>query len=471
MTAERENKMYRSALTTASVFVLTLMLLSTSHAEVKWESVTMAPVSVAESELYHPAKGGKVFSDREFVWSQVPKGLKSAWRTKYEGLDPVTVDVKGPGRVLALLWVWDFGFLRDGPRPAKQLNGWQLVDAEAARAEIYPYALRLYSRPIAPGSNTIHLKEYFGQWIILGVEEGQPTDEALATTPAVEVSGGKMRHNIFDPGKQATVRVKTTDANADQTVVWELFNDGEKLSSGEASAADAAKGIPLTVPEHPNRYWLQVGLKGHGGRRVVPLTTALPAIEEYASIEKRFPLFMWVHADSMPQVDIRPTVNYLVDLDIIDQVELGATVFDVGEKFPIVKAMNGMRRAAAHNTKYAVREVAKSNVEVAARMVVDDIRKHGPYGKEVIGIYAADEPPHERPELFTQVEKLWEKEGAEVTEGNRPPPPLLYCLIGYGADYVPEFWIKAKAKVRMSREYPILNRGRHGEPCRRLPIS
>lgn len=57
----------------------------------------------------------------------------------------------GPARVLALLWVWDFGFVADGPQKAGNINGWELLDPQAAQVGDYPWPLGLYAGAVPAG--------------------------------------------------------------------------------------------------------------------------------------------------------------------------------------------------------------------------------------------------------------------------------------------------------------------------------
>ena len=426
--------------------------------------------------------GERVFADRPFVWQQLNTGLEHRTALRHELADnePATVGVKEPGRLLALLWVWDFGFVNDGPQPAENINGWQLVDGNAAAARGHPRPLGLYASQMRAG-DTVDLKAYFGRWIIVGFERDGPEASTTAGMPALTLADARTRHNIVDPGRNVTLQAapeaELTGAHgspvADRALyVCELYDEGERLLAVEHSGQALRDGIESTqakrrdsqfvfefaAPERPGRYWLQVGRKADSRRTVLPLTVALPPIENYASLENMFSVSSWVRGgDPDP---ICPDLSVWRELDVIDQLELGINTFFVGHDAPLVNALNGRKIGSAGNTKYAL-STGADDPAGSAGTIMWLLGQNAPFGPEVLGIYVADEPLKDH-ELFQNIETLYRKDGKQIIKGDRPLPHLLYCMISYGDSTLPDFWKKSESTARMARMYPILGRGRSG---------
>ena len=226
-------------------------------------------LSAPGGEVYLAAAGEKVFSDREFTWNRLPSAVtnRPAVRHALAGLEPLEVTFTGPGRVLALLWVWDFGFVDDGPAGASNVDGWQLVDARAAEVRGFPRPLGLYARAIPPGGAKLNLKAYFAQWVLVGFEPGRAAPATGDLPLALEIVGAKTAHNIVPLGAKAVVRADGAKSMDDSArVVVELFDRGKRLVRVTARAADiAGRGVGVNLPDRPGRCWLQVGRQGSRG--------------------------------------------------------------------------------------------------------------------------------------------------------------------------------------------------------------
>ena len=473
----------RIKLVAVAVFILSVVWPGSGRAvtdlPLNMEAVGMSGVKVKQSQTYALQPGEKIFDDRQFVWEEVSRSFKgrSAIRHKLNGLEPLTVEVKGPGRLLALLWVWDFGFIGDGPQPAKNINGWELVDANAAEARGYPRMLGLYAKQMCAGDTTVNLKSYFGQWIVVGFEPADSVGHWRAlNAPALTLADARTRHNIVDPEQKVTLQ-SAPDAQLDDpdaaprgvrgqgspvaeraVYVCELYDEGERLLAVEHSGQALRDGIEFTAPKRPGRYWLQVGRKAASDRTVLPLTVALPPIEKYASLENTFSVSSWVRGGE--EKPICPDMSVWGELDVLDQLELGINTFFVGHDAPLVNALNGRKIGSAGNTKYALSKGAEDPAGCAGT-VMWLLGQNAPYGPEVLGIYVADEPLN-NDELFQNIEALYRKDGKRIVKGDRPLPHLLYCMISYGNSTLPDFWKKSESTARMARMYPILGRGRSG---------
>jgi len=416
-------------------------------------------VRVKRSMLYRLQRGEPVFADREFVFSQIAAKLEgqTAVRNELAGLEPLEVAVKGPGRLLALLWVWDFGFMSDGPPQASNINGWRLLDPQAARVEGYPQPLGLYARQIPAEETAVNLKEYFGQWIIVEFVRGTGESQDKDGPMALMLPGAKTRHNILDPGREATLRAAPDSRLHDaDRVTCELFDEGECVSRfGGSGQALKDQGINFTLPERPGRYWLQIEVPGSSTKTVLPLTVALPPIENYAAMEGFFPVNTWVTISGTPEQPFSPHEKLTGELATIDQVELGVNTFWAGIDAPFIEALNGRKIVSARST-YINRTIAAEDPKRAAGMMLSELRALLPYPPDVLAISIADEPLMARAGYFKLVEEGYRNEASTIAKSSgRPAPPLLYCLDGQPADECNSFWAVAGSAIRQSRIYPI----------------
>ncbi|MCK4323843.1 MAG: hypothetical protein KAW89_04885 [Armatimonadetes bacterium] len=443
-----------------TIVVLVASVLSQPCAQqVNAQDLRMAGVRVKRSMLYTLQPGQPVFADREFAWQEISAELERhlAVRNQLEGFEPLEVAVKGPGRLLALLWVWDFGFVGDGPPEASNINGWQLLDTQAAHVEGYPWPLGLYARQMPAGRATVDLKDYMGQWIIVGFERELPAVRDAGRTLALALTGAKTRHNILNPDREATLQCAPGEEVDDRAgVICELFDEGKRLARFEGTGHVLNnEGINFALPDRPGRYWLQVGIKGTCAKTVLPLTIALPPIQDYASMEGFFPVGAWVAISGTLEESFSPDGKLTGELTTIDQVELGVNTFWAAKDAPFIEALNGRKILSARST-YINRTVAAEDPERAAGMMLFELRALLPHEPDVLAISSADEPLMARAEYFRLVEEGYRNEAPSVAErSGRPAPPLLYCLDGQPAGECNSFWAAAGSTIRQSRIYPI----------------
>jgi len=344
---------HRQVVLVTIVVLVALALSQPCAQQVNAQDLRMPGLRVKRSMLYPLQPGQPVFADREFVWQEISAELERhlAVCNQLEGLEPLEVAVKGPGRLLALLWVWDFGFMGDGPPEASNINGWQLLDPQAAHVEGYPWPLGLYARQMPAGRVTVDLKDYMGQWIIVGFERELPAVQDAGRTLALALAGAKTGHNILNPDPEATLQRAPGEKVDDSAgVICELFDEGKRLARFEGTGhALSNEGINFALPERPGRYWLQVSIKGTSTKTVLPLTVALPPIQDYASMEGFFPVGAWVAISGTPEGSFSPDGKLTGELTTIDQVELGVNTFWAAKDAPFIEALNGRKILSARS--------------------------------------------------------------------------------------------------------------------------
>ena len=243
----------------------------------------------------------------------------------------------------------------------------------------------------------------------------------------------------------------------------ELFDEGQRVATFDVSGSELKNaGIRFITASLRGHYGLQVGVKESSETTVLPLIVALPPIEGWVSMWNVFPVDAWVRSGPMPQrrFSSKGTAG---DLEDIDRLELGVNTWGPSHNEPLIEAFNALRTEHLGNTKIITREQAPRDPEGAADSFMHRLDKKQLYAPNVVSIYVADEPPDESVEMFRMLEDRYAKEAPNFIDGDRPPPLLADCLVGYGEDRVPKYWKDAKSGLRMSREYCKLGLGKHGE--------
>ena len=393
----------------------------------------MSGLRIEGAELYRLAPREAVFDAHEFVWARVPRGegVGVAVRAALNHAETLTVHADRPGRLLAVLWRWDFGFLEHMPEGAHvNLHGWQRIDPDGGTIEDAPPPLSpsaLYSRPLAAGNHEVDLLEYFGQWIIVGYQPDDGVELRPGAPRQVALVGSTTRHNIVDPG--GPVRIESPAP----VVGTRLFHHGRLLRE--------AAGGRCAAPTAPGRYCLQIDFEG--GARHVPLTVGHGVSDEPGWPGGFFPIDFY---GGMGYLLPAPNPALAADLEILAQFELGANTFKQGaEMSELIRAL-GCRRVveARGTTAHPIRwwEDEGAAIRQLAREGARYDREASP---EVLGFYITDEPAPDRAKRVAGME-----EGLRGTGSTRK---LLYCMCASPA--TPRFWEEAQSSVRMFRTYPI----------------
>ncbi len=430
MTSEMRQHCARASIRAIGLIAGIVLCVDASVANTDAHATTGFKVDGAES---YPLRAGEpLFIDEAFVWEQVPGDFadRTAWRVKLNRAEPVIVYAEGSGHLYAVLWKWDFGFFKHAPEHLiKNLNGWQLVDAEAATVEgaPKPYSpMALYRRPLGAGQHDLDLLAYFGQWMIVGFQKHEGSaNPRSGDVPSFELVGARTRHHVYHPGEEVQIRSNET------VVSVRLYRHGQEVFAGT--------GDRLRAPTVPSRYCLQIAFES--GFRAVPLVVGFGPATEPGWPRDFFPIHFY---DGWGYRGVFiPNEEAAAELEKIDQFEQGANTFFTGATHDLVDALGGRRILYVRGkTKHAVRNV--DDDAAAAKMFLYEINRHRPFEPNVLGFYIVDEPP---PALMGRVKSL--ESAFQKTDQERH---LVYCLLGNEA---PRFWKTAGSTVRMTRAYPI----------------
>ena len=390
---------------------------------------TIPGLRVENAELYRLAPLEHLFSPDRFQWRRVPQapGCGVAVRTELNREEPLVVEAERPGYLYAILWLWDFGLFQHGPADLTEVNGWELVESHAPKAEApEPFAsVRLYRKGVSAGRHELTLTEYFGQWVVVGFNAAEGASGA-GDLPRVELTGARTQHNVYDPGTAVVVKA------AQPTVDLTLYHKGELV--------DQVKAASLSAPQTPGRYLLRVAFEG--GSRVLPLTVGYGPCTEPGWPDGFFPIHFyggWGYRGVF-----HPNDKALDDLTKLSQFEMGAnTFFTYPGKDELTDAL-GARRIllVKQSTRSAIRSV-KDEVK-AKRQFLGALKSHKPYKPNILGFYVEDEPGEEYGERMKVMEQAFQE--------SDPGLCLLYCM---GSWSVPKFWDVAGSSARMIRIYPI----------------
>ncbi len=403
------------------------------------------PYTVDPATAYALEPREKVFEDQPHVWSVVPETARggTAWRLGLDGDGVVTVTTAQPGRLLAALWRWDYGFLQHAPQGAA-LNGW--VRSEDSTATIAdapaPFdTLPVYRLEVAAGEHALGVVEPFGQWVLIGFE---PDDKVTSTAvpPTVELLGAKTPQHVYEQGAELAVKA----SQPVRSLV--LYQRGKVVVRSESDA--------LRLPAKPGRYCLSVAFEG--ATRLESLVIGYGPIKEPGWPKGFFPVsFYGVRGGPFSPNSARHYV-----LDVLAQFELGANVFSVTRR----PKENAPKEIDALFTALGVRRIIRLPQcrwpmrETESKGMTDDrtvyyvLFEIGHWGQskrsDVLGLYIEDETPPEYAFRLEAVEKAFR---ARIDEW--PGRHLLYCLGGAGDWRDAVVWRIAGSTVQMARAYPI----------------
>ena len=407
---------------------------------------------VEDAEVYRLAPGERLFASLDFQWDQVPPGLEgsAAVRVELERTRPLAVQTTRPGRLLAVLWRWDYGFLEHGAQPLSDLNGWNLVEDQAGgiRDASPPFSsLPLYSFQVEPGRHELNLTEYFGQWVPVGFEaDAQVGSTAFA--PAVELTGSKTRHHVYFPGDNVVLNSDTPITGS------KLYRKGELVSQ--------ADGDQFPAPAKPGRYWLQINFED--GSRIEPLTVGYGPVEQIGWPESFFPIGFY----GVQGAPTNPNPKRLAELSAVAQFELGSNTFrtpnrtkvntggslssEVLEVEAFIDAIGARRIISMSQVRWCVREVESESRGVDVAMW--EIKFNGaptpnaPFWPNTLGFYVEDETPLKYAYRLGAIESEFQK--------TYPQLHLLYCLGGAAHAWEDAaVWRVAGSSVHMARSYPV----------------
>jgi hypothetical protein len=388
-------------------------------------------LSQSVATVYQPGPSQAIFYGQSYEWESISAQIhnQNAIRTPLNVTSPLKYWNARPGVLLAVLWIWDFGFLEHIP-PDKQhdLNGWASEDSAGGEVRAAPdpfHKLQMFTRPIAAGEGEIQLNEYFGQWIIVGFRPSEAALTPKVPLPKVQISNALTRHNIVQPDTQ--VLLSSEAAILD----FALYQKGHVVLKG--------KGAAFSVPSTPGRYALEID--GANGTRFEPLTVAYGGKELQGWDRPFFPIHFYNGYGYKGLFE--PNEDLRFDLQTMDMFEMGANTYFLSNPDEVVDDL-GARTIL--NLRSVMKPLVRGNIDPGAQ--ANEFRKIlsnlGQLPKATLGFYVEDEPS---PALMQSV-SLLEKVNKEIWS----QIPLLYTLHGSAA---PVFWRTVNSDVRMVRAYPI----------------
>lgn len=416
--------------TSVEILVRSLIITGVPVADLVLTPTMRLGVEAANVEFCPLFERQRVFRNAVFRWGRVLGDYRSnvAVRADLNRTEALTVRATVSGRLVALLWKWDYGFLEQLPAGERSsLNGWRLIREEGASALGAPApfgALPLYCLDLPAGIHRIDLGEYWGQYVIVGFEPDQ-TIRAGPDIPPVTIASAVTRHNIVDPGGAFTL------VSAGPVVGFDLYRDGVRVQTMAGSTGRA--------PSAPGRYVLRIDLGV--GERTLPLTVGYGRAATPGWPPGFFPIHFyngWSYAG-----EFTPNPALLLDLQTIAMFELGANVAFRNTSHEIADAL-GIRSIL--NVKGSTMPIARGDLDatLAEGRFLDVVDALAPLPDAVLGLYVEDEPPASAARGLGVMERAMRRLDPRVH--------LLYTVQGPKAL---AFWDDAGSTVRMSRAYPI----------------
>ncbi len=389
------------------------------------------------AEVYKLLPSEFIFRSQDFRWKRVPEAFrgKYAIRTRLNGDDSVRLHFREPGRLYAVLWRWDYGFLENLPKSqTASLNGWVLENRSGAEIRDTPQPftpLPLYYRDFSAGMHAVQLAEYFGKWAIVGFVPDKSSRDRYVAIPRVRLRDARTVHNIFDPGSRVEV---VSDGSVDSV---ELFRKQRRRKLSYENT--------FMAPELPGRYCVKVNMG--------QIHLYLPLTVGYGSSSKTdwgpdfFPIHFYTGYSY--QGLFLPNAEKLGDLQILAMLDLGANTYFSTDHNEVLSALGVRRIIYKRNDTRAI--LRSKNKPSRIRALMEDLYTgYAPTVNNAIGFYIEDEPPGEIAEHMRIAEQTRKELGLK--------PHFLYTLYG---DRAIGFWKTVKSTVRMTRSYPIRksNRG------------
>ncbi|MCF7854029.1 MAG: hypothetical protein K9N51_04465 [Candidatus Pacebacteria bacterium] len=401
---------------------------------------------IGAGDVYTLSPEQRIFSDTSTKWSKISAELAGAavYRQTLGDREEVVIEADVDGRLLAIPWIWDYGFYRHLPLgKGRVADGFRFLKEGVVELNGGYYPLDLYGVDLKKGTHRMVLSGYWGQWIVVGFQPGHSVEAQVLRT---RIKGGLTRHNVFLPGRQATLEVDPEYAPVNLV----LYHRG-KREHGLMTVQDSEGTVTFHVPENQGRYALLVRSASEPTQTsTLPLTVGYPPVTEPpAPGEDFFPIQFWGGWGYAGQLILHPELTS--DLQQMALFELGANTFGTGHgKSELVDALNGKRVVGAGKQGHMAFYRREHTLEQAKQQLRVHLLERWEWPPNVIGWMIVDEPGLGNEWRCKRLAAL-----EELSRREYPNRHLVYCLVGGSRVEHAENWLELGSSIRQARIYPI----------------